>query len=89
MVVLSIPYDSGWSVVNNKNEAKEIYKAQGGFISFVSDVGDSSYILKYETPMLKTGLKLTYIGTIITTMCFVTINYLEERKKYRDYFFLR
>lgn len=89
IVVLNIPYDSGWSIVDQNKEGLPIYKAQGGFISFVATAGDNSYYLSYETPYLRAGLKITYFGTIITTICFVTLNYLEERKKYNNYLFLR
>ena len=64
---------------------------------FFQGIGTVNYIAPNETnltnnirycPALDNKVKKegnTYIGTIITTMCFVTINYLEERKMLVEY----
>ncbi len=74
-VVLTIPYDSGWSL--NKKDAKgnteevKIYKAQGGFVGFVADEGEFTYELSYQTPGLATGLKVVLIGMVLTVAMYI------------------
>lgn len=89
VVVLNMPYDNGWSITRSDGYVPKIYKVQGGFIGFVAAEGEYSYYLNYETPYLSSGLKLTFVGTVITTVCYVIMNYLDENKKYRSLFELR
>lgn len=65
-VVLTIPYDSGWSLKNSNGNDMEVFKAQGGFIGFVSEVGQTTYTLSYETP----GLKYGALGFLAGSMLF-------------------
>ena len=89
VVVLNIPIDKGWSIVDENNEELEIIKVQGGFIGFVAPKGNKSYRLTYVTPLLETGLKLTYLGTFLTVICYATIIYLNDKKKYKELITLR
>ena len=45
-VVLQIPYDKGWSLKANQ-ENVDIYKGQGGFVSFLAKKGETQYYFEY------------------------------------------
>jgi uncharacterized membrane protein YfhO len=68
-IVLSTPYDPGWSVKitsqDNTVSSPKIYSAQGGFIGFISGVGESEYEVKYLTPYFQEGLLISLSGFII------------------------
>lgn len=84
MVYLSIPYDKGWSLVDENNNKVKLYKVNGGFVGFVSEEGLHSYTLTYVTPSLLTGLKLTFISTTIVEIYYVANILLEEEKQRRS-----
>lgn len=85
MVVLTIPYDTGWSLVstNDKGESKplEIVKAQGGFVAFVANEGEYSYHLTYFTPGLKEGTLGLAIGIFLLGCLYIgfEMNYQDKK----------
>lgn len=85
MIVLSIPYDSGWSgtyIDENGNESPiNIYKAQGGFLSFASKTGQTHYKLKYTTPLFKEGLLLFVSGLTIMASTWGAVYIIERKRK--------
>lgn len=60
VVTTNIGYDAGWKLVA-KNVATgvtstpNVYRANGGVVSFVASAGEYEYTLKYTTPYLKEG----------------------------------
>lgn len=85
MLVLSVPYDKGWSLKVNGEEAK-IYKVDSGFMGIIAPSGEVSYELNYFTPGLSTGIKLSLVGLlglIIATILFNLKNLggITKRKK--------
>ncbi len=73
-VVLTVPYDSGWSLnreTENGVESVKIYKSQGGFIGFVAEGGEYQYHLNYQTPGLSLGLKVVLIGMVLTIAMYI------------------
>ncbi len=85
MIVLSIPYDSGWNGYykdsqGNKTPIKT-YKAQGGFLAFASKIGDTHYSLVYDTPLLKEGLLLFVSGLTIMVSTWGAVYISERRRK--------
>ena len=76
MIVLSVPYDSGWSLkVNGENQ--KIYKVDSGFMGFIAASGKTTYELNYVTPGIKTGV----IVSLISLLLFIALILLFNRKK--------
>ena len=67
MIVLSVPYDEGWSLKIDGEPAK-IYKVNSGFIGIVGLSGNHQYELTYFTPGLATGGVISLIGLLIFLM---------------------
>lgn len=88
-IVLNTPYDQGWKVkVRDGSYQKlnrKIYKAQGGFIGFVSGTGPSEYYLEYQTPYLDLGLYISFASSIFFGGSYLLYIYLLDEKKYRKY----
>ena len=85
MVVLTIPYDSGWSLqsISKDGETKnvEIVKAQGGFIGFIGEPGEYSYKLSYMTPGLEIGVYGFSIGTFLLGGIYIGFEMTYQDKK--------
>ena len=91
MVVLQIPYDIGWSLFrsdsSNDQENIKIYKGQGGFISFYGEDGDYHYFLKYETPLLKEGIYLLAVGSLLVGAYYLAYTrFYLNKKRYQRMF---
>lgn len=86
MEVLTIPYDEGWSLYrfdnNGKKEEIKLYKAQGGFNSFVAEEGEFSYSLEYVTPGLRTGILGFGIGFTMFATMYIGIDLNKKKKEY-------
>ena len=86
MEVLTIPYDEGWSLYrfdnNGKKEEVKLYKAQGGFNSFVAEEGKFSYSLEYVTPGLRTGILGFGIGFTMFATMYIGIDLNKKKKEY-------
>ncbi len=65
-IVLTTPYDPGWSIKaisgDGVTTTPKVYKAQGGFVGFLSEVGQTEYIVSYWTPYLTEGLLISLAG---------------------------
>lgn len=65
-IVLQTPYDPGWKVTLmnglGQSTTTPVYKAQGGFIGFLSGEGPTQYYVRYWTPYLTEGLLLSLTG---------------------------
>ena len=64
LAVTSIPYDEGWTLKANGSE-KQIINVNGGFVGFITDLGDTNYELSYFTPNLKIGLTSSFVGLLM------------------------
>ncbi len=78
LLVINVPYDAGWSMKINGEDAK-IYVANGGFIMVEAPSGQATYELSYFTPRLKIGLILTGISALFLT--FVSCFYNRDKIK--------
>ena len=76
LAVTNIPYDSGWTLKINGKKT-DFIKVNGGFIGFITPEGDANYELSYFTPLLKEGLTVTGIGTLLL----VVLCYIYRKKK--------
>ena len=71
IAVTNIPYEDGWTLKINGKKA-EMFKVNGGFIGFITPIGETDYQLSYFTPLLKEGLITTGLSTILlAVLCFV------------------
>lgn len=64
LAVTSIPFDEGWTLKANGKE-KEIFLVNGGFVGFITEVGETNYELSYFTPNLKLGLTSSFVGLLM------------------------
>lgn len=88
-VVLNIPLQKGWTVDKivstedgkTKYEPVETYKAQGGFIGFVADVGPTEYVVSYATPYFKLGCLATLFGIFIYFLFVLYFASVKHRQK--------
>ncbi len=68
-IVLQTPYDPGWNVTYWNDQGQSfttpVYRAQGGFIGFVSGEGFTRYRVHYWTPYLTEGLLLSLSGAVL------------------------
>ena len=88
MVVLQIPYESGWSVTktdaNGEITTPKVYKSHGGFVSFYAEAGESHYYVSYQTPYLTEGIRLMSAG-LMCLGCYSIANLIlsTKKKKYK------
>jgi uncharacterized membrane protein YfhO len=76
MIVLSVPYDQGWTLKVN-GVATKIYKVNSGFIGIVAPAGNHEYVLQYATPGIDVGLVISFISILLI----LAMMALEKRKK--------
>ena len=79
VVFFSVPYDSGWSATVNGEEAK-IYRVNAGFMAVICEEGENDIQFSYETPGLKTGLRVASGAAAVTALYLA----LPRRKKKQD-----
>lgn len=64
LLVLSIPYTKGWKASIN-GEKIDTVKTNLGFIGVPLQSGKSEVVLQYQTPLLRTGMLLSFIGLVL------------------------
>jgi uncharacterized membrane protein YfhO len=64
MIILSVPYDQGWTLKVN-GVATKIYKVNSGFIGIVAPAGNHEYVLQYATPGIDVGLLISFISILL------------------------
>ena len=85
IAVLSIPYDAGWSLKSTKNGVTKdvnIYKGNGGFVSFVVPSGEVSYSLTYQTPKLWLGTLGFIVGSMSLGLVYYSLSLVREEKEF-------
>lgn len=79
-LLLSVPYSDGWSAYVNGENVK-LLRANKTYSALYLQPGENVIELKYETPLLKEGLIITLISTLLII---VDIVYYDKiSKKYR------
>lgn len=82
VIVTQIPYEDGWSVKAKTGDGEtkklEVFKSQGGFVSFVSESGDTYYEMEFLTPYLQLGSYLSIIGLFTFVTTFVSYTYVSN-----------
>lgn len=79
MVFFSVPYEDGWRAEVN-GQAVDIERVNYGFMAVLCESGDNVITFYYETPGLKTGLKLTACGGALL-LIYLLITLIAARKK--------
>ncbi len=95
-IVTQLPYEDGWQVKasdegGNKQDLK-VYKAQGGFVSFIAQKGLTHYVLEFYPPYLQIGSYLSIVGMFMFYTYFISYYYVafnlvgkDEIKKYNKF----
>ena len=71
-IILSIPYDNGWTITNNNKEIT-FENIDNGLIGIVLDEGENNIEMTYKTPGLKLGLIISIISIISLTTYLILI----------------
>lgn len=86
MIVLNVPYDKGWSCTKidaNGNETNaKVYKAQGGFVAVMSDVGETTYKFNFISYYFKPGAFIA--GCSIIAMISMGVYYSKRNKRLEE-----
>ena len=85
IIVTNVAYDGGWSVKatkNGKTIEKETFKADGGWLSFVSETGETSYSCSFVSQHFKTGVIAG--GIAVLSVVFLGIHYYIKSKNYLE-----
>jgi len=84
-IVLTTPYDPGWSVRAVTSDGTvshpKVYKAQGGFVGFLSEAGLTSYTVSYMTPYLPEGLLVSLAGFVLFGGSWAAVFFIEKKRK--------
>jgi uncharacterized membrane protein YfhO len=84
-IVLQTPFDPGWKVTYRNEQGEKVspkvYKAQGGFIGFVSGEGLTRYDVTYWTPFLSEGLLLSLSGFVLFGGVHGAAFYIQRKKE--------
>ena len=75
-VMLSVPYEKGWSATVNGKEV-DIEEGAGTFIVLPVEKGTNEIVMKYHVPWLKAGVAVT----VITVIGFAIFMQIEKRRK--------
>lgn len=89
MMLMSIPYDKGWTVTVDGNPART-YEAFGAFIAFDIKAGHHDLVLKYEPQGFRKGMAVSEIAlAILILIAIVSIIVTAVKKKKTDRFVVR
>lgn len=87
-IVMSVPYDKGWNVTithaNGETETPKVYKAQGGFVGFLSGEGACHYDLNYWTPYLTEGILISVTGFLLFGGSWGAVYVVQKKRKERE-----
>ncbi len=87
-IVMSVPYDEGWGVTitheNGDTETPKVYKAQGGFVGFLSGEGECHYDLNYWTPYLTEGILVAVTGFLIFSATWGAVFVDQKKRQQRE-----
>ncbi|MBQ9504854.1 MAG: YfhO family protein [Lachnospiraceae bacterium] len=78
LLVLSIPYSTGWKAYVDGQETKTAC-ANIMFLSLPVSAGEHDISLKYETPYLRAGACLTAAGFVMTILLIMFQSLLKRR----------
>ncbi|MBR2801302.1 MAG: YfhO family protein [Erysipelotrichaceae bacterium] len=62
VLLVTVPYSSGWNVIDENGERLTTLNVQGGFLGVILEGGDHTLSFYYGTPGLKPGLLVSAAG---------------------------
>lgn len=65
LLFVSIPYSSGWNVVDQNGNKLETININGGFLGVITNEDSNEINFYYGTPYLKQGLLLSFLGVVM------------------------
>ena len=84
-VVSRVAYDKGWKIVakdsSGKTQKINVYKGNGGFVSFVAPVGHYTYTMTYTTPYLTISYLVSALSVTGFFVSMVAYHIYQEKKK--------
>lgn len=85
VVVTRLAYEEGFSLkmidaYGNKKNVK-VFNGQGGFVSFISGVGECTYQLEFYTPYLKIGSLISSLSTFAFFSTMIAYMYVDLRRE--------
>ena len=85
-VLSRVAYDKGWKVtakdnVTGKTQPIKVYKANGGFVSFIAPKGSYSYTMTYETPYLAVSYLVSALTATTFFVSLVGYQIYQDRKR--------
>ena len=88
IMVTRLAYEDGFSLIakdttGNKKDIN-VFNAQGGFASFISEKGDWSYELTFNTPNLKTASLISCFGVFGYMATMLSYFYIDTRRKEKE-----
>ena len=88
IVVTRLAYEDGFTLVakNEFGEKKDInvFNAQGGFVSFISESGEWNYELSFYTPNLKTASLISCFGVFTYMATMLSYFYIDTQRKEKE-----
>ncbi|MBO4856037.1 MAG: YfhO family protein [Bacilli bacterium] len=92
IVVTRLAYEDGFKLkmtdsAGNKKDV-EVFNAQGGFVSFISGVGECSYELVFETPNLKMSSLISSFGVFAYFATIVSYVFIDMKQKEKEISFI-
>lgn len=86
LIFFSVPYDKGWTAYVNGKKT-DIVKANYGFMAVKGEIGENTIKFEYETPGLKFGAIVSFIGVIILAgYMFIFRNKNKNSNKFSHYY---
>ena len=68
-IVTTIPFDRGWNVrslkADQSGQAIKVYKTHGGFVGFMSETGETDYVMSFMPEYFMLGSLTTVVGFYI------------------------
>ena len=89
LVVSKETYDAGWHVYSYKDGKKKelkTYLSTGGFVGFISEVGECKYTMEYVTPYRTAGVVasgVSFLAYITSLMVYQRYCFEKEFDKYK------
>ena len=88
LIVTQLPFEKGWSVKAKTSDGKTkiipVISAQGGFASFVGEVGQTSYTLSFFPANYLAGKYMSAVGAVIFLTTFYGYCFLYKNREMED-----
>ena len=88
VICTQLAYEKGFNVkaISNNGEVKNIkpYIVNGGFLGFVSEKGETKYVITFNPPLLKEGAILSISGLFIYLTTNISYLYITNKNKKKD-----